>query len=121
TISSSYNGQPVEFHYGLILPNGFDPKKHYPLIVALHDKGHKDEKVSGPKYLDDVWMKLPKEERDKFIFIAPTMGPGSAGKEHRVEWGDKLHFDTVYRCLAAALNTLPIDLDRIYLDGSGEG
>ena len=29
-------------------------------------------------------MKVPPAERDKFIIMAPTMGPASAGKEHRV-------------------------------------
>ena len=78
--SATFAGKPVEFHYGLILPNGFDIKKRYPLIVALHDKGAaKDDKVSGPRSTSqEVWMPktLPKEERDKFIIIAPTMGTG---------------------------------------------
>jgi hypothetical protein len=116
-------GKPVEFKYGLILPNGFDPKKKYPLIVALHDKAAKDEKINGPKYLNDVWMDktLPKEERDKFIIVGPTMGPAAAGKEFRVEWGDILHIKSVYLPLLEMLSKYPVDSERIYLDGTGEG
>jgi fermentation-respiration switch protein FrsA (DUF1100 family) len=125
SVSATHAGKPVEFKYGLILPNGFDVKKKYPLIVALHDKGaSKDDKITGVKYLQDVWMDtktLPKEERDKFIIIAPTMGPGAAGKEYRVEWGDILHIKSVYLPMLEMLEKYPVDNERIYLDGAGEG
>jgi hypothetical protein len=121
SVGGDFDNKPAEFHFGLVLPNGFDPKKRYPLILALHDKANREEKVSGGKYLEEVWMKLPKEERDKYILVAPTMGPASAGKEHRVQWGSPLHFYSIYACLTEVLDTLPIDRERMYLDGSGEG
>jgi hypothetical protein len=121
-IKSIHAGKPAEFRYGLILPNGFDPKKRYPLLIALHDKGaSRDRDATGSRYLEDVWMKLPKEERDQYIIMAPTMGPGAAGKEHRSEWGDIIHIKSLAFPMKDVLTTYPIDNDRIYLDGAGEG
>jgi hypothetical protein len=121
-IATSFSGKPIEFSYGLLLPNGFDVKKRYPLIIALHDKSSaRDSDVNGPKYLNEVWLKLPKEERDQFIIVAPTMGPGSAGREVRVEWGDILHVRSVAEPLKKMLDEYPVDYDRVYIEGTGEG
>jgi hypothetical protein len=104
---------PGDVHYALVLPNGFDLKKRYPLIVVLHDKSAKDEKVTGAKYLEEVWMKsIPKEERDKFIIIAPNLGSASG-----IDAQIKIAFQSLYD----VVGSYPVDNDRMYLDGSGDG
>lgn len=116
------SGVTAVFGYALLLPNGYDVKKRYPLIVALHDKGAaRDREVNGAKYLEEVWMKLPKEERDQFIIIAPNLGTGALGKDFRVEWGTILQLKAIFLPLREMLSTYPIDFDRVYLEGTGEG
>ncbi len=122
-VKRTTSGKAVEFHYGLYLPSNYDAKKRYGLIVALHDKPEKDKQTTGQKYLEEVWMNkgLPKADRDKFIIVAPTMGPNAGGKEIRIEWGDKYHFYNVYWPLTDVMTNYAVDTSRIYLDGTGDG
>jgi hypothetical protein len=120
-LSTMISGKSAEFKYGLLLPNQYDVKKRYPLLIALHDKPVKDREASGSLYLNEVWMKAPKEVRDQFIIIAPSMGPGALGKDFRVEWGDLNHIKTVALPLQEMLLNYPVDFDRVYLEGTGEG
>src|SRR5262249_13716752 len=120
-LTALISGKNAEFKYGLILPNLFDVKKRYPLIIALHDKPAKDREANGALYLNEVWMKAPKEVRDQFIIMAPSIGASALGKDFRVEWGKDLQIKCVALPLQEMLAKYPIDFDRVYLEGTGEG
>lgn len=111
----------IEFKSGLLLPNGYDPKKRYPLIVALHDEGADGREMTGLRYIEEVWMKLPKEKRDAFIILAPTHGPKAGGKEFRIEKGDQNSLLNVLLPWSDVVTKYSIDLEHMYLDGCGAG
>ncbi len=123
TVPLPVAGKAVEFKYGLILPNAYDPKKRYGLIVALHDRPEKDKQTTGAKYLEEVWMNkvLPKEERDKFIIMAPTWGPNAGGKDIRIEPGDRFYDLNIVWPMNDVQTKYSVDNARIYLDGTGDG
>jgi hypothetical protein len=111
----------IEFKSGILLPNGYDPKKRYPLIVSLHDEGAEGREMTGLRYIEEVWMKLPKEKRDAVIILAPTHGPKAGGKDFRIEKGDQNSLLNVLLPWSDVVTKYSIDLDRMYLDGCGSG
>lgn len=111
----------LQFTYAFVIPQGYDPKKKYPLVVCLHDDSDSDKEYSGAKYLTEVLLKAPKELKDQFIFMAPTLGPKAGGKDVRIEFGDDNQFINVYAPIREMLLRFSVDADRIYLEGTGRG
>ncbi len=111
----------IEFKSGLLLPNGYDPKKRYPLILSLHDEGAEGREMTGSRYIEEVWMKLPKEKRDGYIILAPTHGPKAGGKDFRIEKGDQNSLLNVLLPWSDVVSKYSVDLDRMFLDGCGIG
>lgn len=111
----------LEFTYALVLPVGYDPKKRYPLVVCLHDEADGEKDYTGSKYLSEVLLKAPKELKDQFVFMAPNLGPKAGGKDVRIEFGDDNQFLNVYAPLRQVLERHSIDVDRLYVEGTGRG
>lgn len=111
----------LEFTYAYVLPNGFDARNKYPLLICLHDESDGEKDYTGQKYLEEVYLKAPKELRDQFIYLAPNIGPKAGGKDVRIEFGDDAQFFNVYRPLNDMLLRFPIDADRICVEGTGRG
>jgi hypothetical protein len=111
----------LSFTYAYVLPQGYDAKKKYPLVVCLHDDSESDKEYTGAKYLAEVLLKAPKELKDQFIFLAPTIGPKAGGKDVRIEFGDDNQFINVYAPLGEVLRRFSIDSERIYVEGTGRG
>lgn len=123
TVSRKIYGRPVGFEYGLYVPSNYSAKKRYPVVIAMHTKGS-----NGVDYLKEVWVnkkRLPKAIHDQFIFVAPTIGPRTVGKnkkyQKRIEPLSALHKAGLAWCLVDVLEKYNIDTDRMYLDGTGFG
>ncbi len=111
----------LQFTYAFVLPQGYDPKKKFPLIVCLHDDSDSDKEYSGAKYLNEVMLKAPKELKDQYLFMAPNLGPKAAGKDVRIEFGDDNQFINVYAPIREMLLRYSVDVDRVYVEGTGRG
>jgi len=116
-------GREQGFEYALYVPSGYNPKSRWPLVIALHTEG-----ATGADYLKEVWInkkRCPKETYDQFLFLAPTIGERTVGKDRkaqiRIEPFSRDHLKGVFWCMADVLARYNIDTDRIYLDGAGKG
>lgn len=123
SVTRKVKGRERGFQYGLYVPSTYSSKKRYPLVLALHTKGS-----TGWDYLNDVWInkkRCPKSTYDQFIFVAPTIGERTVGKnkkyQKRIEAFSVLHLQGVAWCLREVLSKYNIDTDRMYLDGAGFG
>ncbi|MAB90032.1 MAG: hypothetical protein CMJ90_11300 [Planctomycetes bacterium] len=123
SVSRKVSGRERGFEYGVYVPPSYNSKKRYPLILALHTKGS-----TGSDYLKEVWInkkRCPKTVYDQFIFVAPTIGERTIGKnkkyQKRIEAFSRLHLQGVAWCLVDVLQKYNIDTDRMYLDGAGFG
>jgi poly(3-hydroxybutyrate) depolymerase len=121
TVSRSIRGRASTFDYALSVPSGYTSADRWPLILALHDEGS-----DGKKYLNEVWLnrEVPKEIQQTYIILAPTIGEKSGGKpseQQRITWFDALHRRGLAMCLVEVLSKYNVDMDRIYVDGTGVG
>jgi phospholipase/carboxylesterase len=100
------------------LPQGYEPRYPYPLLVWLHGHGGNEEQM----------LRLaPRLSRRNFICISLRgpigIGPGPHGPGW--SWGDGAHADLiedyVLRAAEQARRTYHVHSERIYLAGFGEG
>jgi hypothetical protein len=111
----------LEFTYAYVLPAGFDLRKRYPMLICLHDDAEGDKDYTGQKYLEEVYLKAPKELRDQFVYLAPNIGPKAGGKEVRIQFGDAAQFLNVLIPMSEMTRKFPVDLDRVFIEGTGRG
>lgn len=111
----SYKEEGLELNYALWAPAKYDPKKAYPLILCIPEKG-----VKITDHLTEKW--ISQEIRENAILAGVPM-PGDdlsvwseAGEPGKPGGGANVL--TVFREVS---HTYAIDFDRIYLAGRGEG
>jgi predicted peptidase len=97
------------YNYLLYLPNSYDPKKSYPLVLFLHGAGERGTDVDkvrawGPPKLIDAGQQFD------FILAAPQCPPG--------QWW---RLDDLEVLLDDLLSHYPIDHSRLYLTGLSMG
>lgn len=113
--------------YHVILPKGYKRGDAWPLIVCLPPMDEKGESQDSRNYLQDTWMdkEVDDELRDKFIIMAPTIGERVLGPRgdriNRRKIDDLAHLQTIGNCLTDVLTNYKVDVDRVYLDGTGQG
>lgn len=119
----TFEGRELGFKYALYVPQAYDAKKTWPVVVCIHDKGS-----SGAKYLNEVWLKNTdpkfKELREQFIFVAPTIEERTLGDkktQERIEFFDKWYVYAITRSLIEVIGTYNVDMSRICMDGCGQG
>ena len=106
--------QGFDLTYAVWAPAKYDPKKAYPLIVCIPEKGEKPS-----QHLTEKW--LSQDIRDHAILavvpmpedVAMWSDVGAQGK-----WGGGANLFTVFREVRL---TYAIDYDRVYIAGRGDG
>jgi hypothetical protein len=130
SVSRLLRGREFAFEYAINVPKGYTSAEKWPLILALHDDASSGNKVSGEKYLKEVWLSrdlprdLQKEIQQTYILLAPTIGEKTAGKssdQQRITWFDDVHRRGIAMCLIEVLSKYNVDMDRIYVEGTGIG
>ena len=104
----------LELTYAIWAPSKYDPKKAYPVIFCIGEKGEKPT-----DHLTEKWV--AQAIRENAILAAVPMPEdvaqwsevGSDGK-----WGGAAYLFTVFR---EVTRTYATDFDRVYLAGRGEG
>ena len=93
-----------EFHYGLYVPEDYDSRKAYPLIVCLHGAG-----FNGDAYLDRWKPRL----EGRYLLVCPSIDFGA--------WWTEKAEDFVLELLDQMAQTYHIDPDRVFLSGMSNG
>ena len=104
----------VHYNFGYVeyLPENFDKNKKYPLVIFLHGAGERGEDLDIASR--HGFMKHVRESGKEypFIFIAPQC-------PNAKYWG--CYTESLIAFLDDMCNTLPVDMDRIYLTGLSMG
>jgi pimeloyl-ACP methyl ester carboxylesterase len=100
----------VELEYVFRVPNGYDPKKSWPVMFIFHGQGSNGE-MSGK-----MTAALIGQAADKFILVAPTQ----AGSIEHFD-GSPLQEQSCLAPLAYVRTHLNVDDDRIFLTGYSLG
>ncbi len=93
-----------EMNYALYVPENYDPKSTYPLIVCLHGAG-----FDGGSYIDRWKTRLG----EKSLLLCPTIGAGA--------WWSPQGEALVMASVDAVMSKYRIDPDRIFLTGMSNG
>jgi phospholipase/carboxylesterase len=101
------------------LPEGYEPRYPYPLLVLFHSRGGNEETVS---------RLIPKMSRRNFVAVS-LRGPEQLGLRDDGTpargWGDGTQADRVMEYLLRAVEqtrrTYHVHSERVYLVGVGEG
>jgi hypothetical protein len=104
----------MDFVYATWAPPHYDPKKAYPLILCIPDKGekpmdHLTEKWTSQEIRENVLLAAVPMPEDAALWSEP----GSQGK-----WGGLAHLLTVFKEVS---HTYATDFDHVYIAGRGVG
>ena len=104
----------MDIAYATWAPSKYDPKKAYPLILCIPDKGekptdHLTEKWISPEIRDGAVLAAVPMPED----VAMWTEAGSQGK-----WGGGAYLLMVFRETSRTYGT---DFDRVYIAGRGQG
>jgi dienelactone hydrolase len=108
--------------YTIRLPDGYDPRKAYPLLLSLHSSGQvggpiEDALFHGPgsaiRRLDDPRLDTL---RRGFILVSPHLSDGPYAER---QWFDRL--ELLDAILLATARSYRLDLSRVYLVGYSTG
>ena len=100
------------FSYVTYLPKDYDEKKTYPLVFFLHGAGERGDDLDVASR--HGFMKYVREEGKDypFIFVAPQC-------PNNKYWG--CYTESLIAFLDYICDTLPVDLNRVYLTGLSMG
>ncbi len=100
------------FKYVKYLPRDYDETKKYPLVFFLHGAGERGDDLDVASR--HGYMKYVREEGKEypFIFIAPQC-------PNNKYWG--CYIESLIAFLDYICDSLPIDMDRVYLTGLSMG
>jgi predicted peptidase len=104
---------PVTLNYLLYLPEGYDPKQRWPLVLFLHGAGERGNDLDQVKNHG-----LPKliEEGQEFPFI--VVAPQCPKSE---SWNGKAQIAALSALLDEIERNYTVDPDRIYITGLSMG
>lgn len=104
---------PQDWHSEIWLPEPFEPRYHYPLLVWLHDAGETER--SAAPWAEGTGMQN--------MLVLSVRGPRSTRGGQGYDWPDEGH--SVWQAVAAELAELPpelrYDANRVVLAGTGRG
>ncbi|MFO0014401.1 MAG: hypothetical protein ACK553_16840 [Planctomycetota bacterium] len=111
------NATELEIPHRLFVPEHFEPRYDYPLIVWLHSDD------SSEWELDSVMEAISLRN---YLAIAPRGHRTSAKSNRLFRWGTQLADlavaeNLVFECIDALVESLPIHSERIFLGGVGLG
>ena len=106
--------------YQLFVPEDYDPKKKYPLVVFHHGGGDNVMKNPGGEVLRE-WI-LPEMQSDNPCFIAALQFPGKESKSvHDGSFTMRGHIRTFHEALDGLEKEFSIDTNREYVTGLSFG
>jgi hypothetical protein len=114
TFKDNFYGDKSLLSYAVWVPTKYDPKKPYPLILCIPDKGAKPEQHITEKWID-------KDTRENALIVAVTM-PDDV--KQWVESGTKEQpggFSNMMLTMREIRAKYAIDYDRVFVAGRGEG
>ena len=100
------------FNYVKYLPRDYDESKKYPLVFFLHGAGERRDDLDVACRLSYMRYVRERGEEYPFIFIGPQCPDGKY-------WG--CYTESLLAFLDYICDTLPIDMDRVYLTGLSMG
>jgi predicted peptidase len=114
------DGKPVQMTYVLVLPNGYDtqPARKFPMLVFTHGAGECG--VDGEALFNlGPAMELRNGNKFKesypFILMAPQCPPRGE------RWDQPQMYKAVSQIVDAAIGSVRVDADRVYLTGLSMG
>lgn len=106
--------------YQLFIPENYDPKKKYPLVVFHHGGGDNVMKNPGGEVLRE-WI-LPEAQDKNPCFIAALQFPGKESKSvHDGSFTMRGHIRTFHEALDGLEKEFSIDTNREYVTGLSFG
>lgn len=114
------DGKPVQMAYALVLPKGYDtePSRKFPMVVFTHGAGEcgTDAEATfahGPGM--EIRRGNPFKETFPFIVLAPQCPPRGE------RWDQPQMYKAVSQIVDAAITSVHVDVDRVYLTGLSMG
>ena len=114
------DGKPVQMAYALILPKGYDtePARKFPMIVFTHGAGEcgtdgEATFANGPGM--ELRRNNPFKETFPFIVLQPQCPPRGE------RWDQPVMYKAVSQIVDAAIGSVRVDPDRVYLTGLSMG
>src|SRR5438270_5061243 len=114
------DGKPVQMTYVLILPKGYDTEttKKFPMVVFTHGAGEcgTDGEAlysNGPAM--EICNNNPFKETFPFIVLCPQCPPRGE------RWDQPQMYKAVSQIVDAAIKSVRVDVDRVYLTGLSMG
>lgn len=92
------------FHYGLHVPDTYNPATAYGLVICLHGAG-----FTGDSYLERWQSRLG----DRYILACPTLAQGN--------WWTRTAEDLVLATIRTVSSRYHVDPDRVFLTGMSNG
>ncbi|MFO0773444.1 MAG: hypothetical protein U0172_02105 [Nitrospiraceae bacterium] len=93
-----------QYHYSLAVPDTYDPKKSYALVLCLHGAG-----FTGEAYLDRWRDRLG----DRYILTCPTYSMGA--------WWTRTAEELALATIGDVTRRYSVDPDRVFLTGMSNG
>ena len=109
-----YYGEKAQLTYAVWVPTKYDPRKPYPLILCIAEKGAKPE-----AHIQDKWT--DKDTKENALIVAVPM------PEDVKQWSEAGTpeqpggFSNLMLTMRQIRSTYAIDYDRVFLAGRGEG
>lgn len=115
---SPYTGQTLP--YNIYIPEDYDPKQKYPLVLFIHDAGVASAQVKQPLYQGNgatSWAEPEAQKRHKCIVVAPEY-PFVTVDDN---WNYSHHLDATIALIKDLQIRYSIDSTRIYTTGQSMG
>ncbi len=115
--------------YRLLLPEGYDPAKRYPLVLGFHGAGERgsDNEITL-KHLSPPFLQPEARQRYPCFVLIPQCAPGHRwvevpweAKAHQQPEAPALYMQMSLLLLAEIMQEYPIDSTRLYTYGLSMG
>jgi hypothetical protein len=107
-------GEKAQLTYAIWVPAKYDPRKPYPVILCIPEKGSKPEQHITEKWTD-------KEMRDNALIVAVSMPEDVKQWTEAASTEQQTGFANVMMTMRQIRAKYAVDYDRVFITGRGEG